>query len=129
MDHKHTLTELNNCSREELITMVLSMQGQLDMLKVLRKAVPLFDGGFNFSGLVGNGSAFVVRDAHGIRPSYYYINDEVIVAASERAAIRTAFNVGENEVKELMPGQGLLVDPDGNWQVEEILELTVWEHL
>ncbi len=96
--------------------------GELDILKVLRKAVPLFDGGFNFSGLVGNGSAFVVRDAHGIRPSYYYINDEVIVAASERAAIRTAFNVGENEVKELMPGQGLLVDPDGNWQVEEILE-------
>ena len=70
----------------------------LDIAQVLQKAVPLFDGGFNFCGLVGNGSAFVVRDAHGIRPSYYYINDEVIVAASERAAIRTAFNVGEIEV-------------------------------
>lgn len=96
--------------------------GKLDMLKVLRKAVPLFDGGFNFCGLVGNGSAFVVRDAHGIRPSYYYVNDEVIVAASERAAIRTAFNVGENEVQELMPGNALLVDSEGNWRVEEILE-------
>ncbi len=48
--------------------------------------------------------SFVMRDAHGIRPAYYYINDDVIVAASERAAIRTAFNVGENEVQELMPG-------------------------
>jgi amidophosphoribosyltransferase len=91
-------------------------------VKVLKKAVPLFDGGFNFCGLVGNGSAFVMRDAHGIRPSYYYVNDDVIVAASERAAIRTAFNVGENEVKELMPGCALLVDPDGNYHIEQILE-------
>ena len=96
--------------------------GNLDISKVLQKAVPLFDGGFNFCGLVGNGSAFVVRDAHGIRPSYYYIDDDVIVAASERAAIRTAFNVGENEVKELMPGFGLLIDAEGNYKIEQIME-------
>ena len=96
--------------------------GDLDITKVLKKSVPLFDGGFNFSGLVGNGSGFVMRDAHGIRPSYYYINDEVIVAASERAAIRTAFNVGENEVKELMPGCALIVDTHGNYTIEQILE-------
>ena len=96
--------------------------GNLDIIKVLQKAVPLFDGGFNFCGLVGNGSAFVVRDAHGIRPSYYYINEDVIVAASERAAIRTAFNVGENEVKELMPGFGLLIDAEGNYKIEQIME-------
>ena len=71
---------------------------------VLEKATPLFDGGYTIGGLLGNGSSFVMRDAHGIRPAYYYINDEVIVAASERAAIRTTFNVGENEVMELMPG-------------------------
>ena len=88
--------------------------GELDIVKVLKKAIPLFDGGFNVSGLIGNGDAFVVRDAHGIRPSYYYINDDVIVAASERAAIRTAFNVGENEVLELMPGNALIVKADGN---------------
>jgi len=99
-----------------------SFPGELDLAKVLKKAVPLFDGGFNFCGLVGNGSAFVVRDAHGIRPSYYYVNDDVIVAASERAAIRTAFNVGENEVQELMPGCALLVDPDGNYRIEQVLE-------
>ncbi len=96
--------------------------GNLDIAKVLKKSVPLFDGGFNFCGLVGNGSGFVMRDAHGIRPSYYYINDDVIVAASERAAIRTAFNVGENEVQELMPGCALIVDTDGNYSIEQIIE-------
>lgn len=94
----------------------------LDVATVLKNAVPLFDGGFNFSGLVGNGSAFVMRDAHGIRPSYYYVNDDVIVAASERAAIRTAFNVGENEVKELMPGCALITTEDGRYKVEQIVE-------
>ncbi|UEG50854.1 amidophosphoribosyltransferase [Ferruginibacter lapsinanis] len=96
--------------------------GKLDIVKVLKKAVPLFDGGFNFSGLIGNGNAFVVRDPHGIRPSYYYVNDDVIVAASERAAIRTAFNVGENEVQELMPGHALIADPDGNYSIQQIVE-------
>jgi len=96
--------------------------GNLDISTVLKKAVPLFDGGFNFSGLLGNGSGFVMRDAHGIRPSYYYINDDVIVAASERAAIRTAFNVGENEVKELMPGCALIVDAEGNYSIQQIVE-------
>ncbi len=96
--------------------------GQMDVAKMLKKAVPLFDGGFNFSGLIGNGDAFVMRDAHGIRPSYYYINDDVIVAASERAAIRTAFNVGENEVQELMPGNALIVKADGSFTIEQIVE-------
>lgn len=95
--------------------------GHIDIVKVLKKAVPLFDGGFHFSGLLGNGDAFVMRDAHGIRPSYYYINDEVIVAASERAAIRTAFNVGENEVQELMPGNAIIVKADGSCSIEEIV--------
>ncbi len=96
--------------------------GVLDVAQVLRKAVPLFDGGFNFCGLIGNGNAFVMRDGHGIRPSYYYVNDDVIVAASERAAIRTAFNVGENEVQELMPGQALIVFENGEIKLEQILE-------
>lgn len=89
---------------------------------VLKKATPLFDGGYTIGGLLGNGYSFIMRDAHGIRPAYYYINDEVIVAASERAAIRTTFNVGENEVLELMPGMALLVDDAGNYSIEKILE-------
>lgn len=98
-----------------------AFQENLDIVKVLKKAVPLFDGGFHFSGLVGNGDAFVMRDAHGIRPSYYYVNDDVIVAASERSAIRTAFNVGENEVQELMPGCAIIVKADGQFSIEQIV--------
>ena len=96
--------------------------GEMDMTKVLKKAVPLFDGGFTFSGMLGNGDGFVMRDAHGIRPAYYYANDDVVVAASERAAIRTAFHLEENEVKELMPGHALIVKADGSYAVEQIVE-------
>ena len=95
---------------------------QTDIKKILKKALPLFDGGFHVGGVTGNGIGFVFRDAHGIRPSYYYYNDEVIVAASERAAIRTTFNVGENEVKELMPGQAMIVNQHGEIEIAQILE-------
>ena len=95
--------------------------GQIDIAAVLKKAVPLFDGGFHFGGITGSGDAFLMRDAHGIRPAYYYVNDEVVVGASERAAIRTAFNLEENEVQELMPGHALLVNPDGNYRIEQIV--------
>lgn len=95
---------------------------KLDIVNVLKKSARLFDGGYHVGGLIGNGDSFVLRDAHGIRPSYYYVTDDVIVAASERAAIRTTFNVGENEVKELMPGQALIVRADGSYQVEQIIE-------
>lgn len=94
----------------------------LDIKSVLKKALSLFDGGFHVGGLTGNGIGFVFRDAHGIRPSYYYIDDEVIVAASERAAIRTAFNVGENEVKELMPGCALIVNEKAEPEIVQLLE-------
>lgn len=94
----------------------------VDIASVLKKSVPFFDGGFTFGGLTGDGTSFVVRDAHGIRPCYYYMDEEVIVAASERAAIRTAFNVSENVVKELMPGNALIVKPNGEYSIEQILE-------
>jgi len=88
----------------------------------LKKALPMFDGGFHVAGFTGNGIGFVFRDAHGIRPSYYYVDDEVVVAASERAAIRTTFNVAENEVKELMPGTALIVNENGEIDIAQILE-------
>ena len=96
-------------------------QSDLDVMGVLRKAVPLFDGGFTVGGLLGNGDSFVFRDAHGIRPAYYYIDEDVIVAASERSAIRTVFNVGENEVKELMPGMGLVVKANGEFTIDKVV--------
>jgi len=99
-----------------------SNPGKPDILKALKQAASLFDGGFHFAGMAGHGASFVVRDAHGIRPAYYYISDDIIVAASERAAIRTAFHLEENEVLELMPGQGLIVDEDGNCRVETIID-------
>jgi len=93
-----------------------------NLVNVLKKAAPLFDGGYTIGGLIGNGYSFIMRDANGIRPAYYYIDGEVIVAASERASIRTTFNVGENEVLELMPGSALIVDDAGNYTIEQILE-------
>ncbi|MEJ7736303.1 MAG: amidophosphoribosyltransferase [Chitinophagaceae bacterium] len=95
---------------------------QLDIVNVLKKSTRLFDGGYHVCGLLGNGDSFVIRDAHGIRPSYYYINEDLIVAASERAAIRTTFNVAENEVQELMPGQALIVRASGEYSIEQIIE-------
>ena len=95
--------------------------GTPNIIQMLKQALPLFDGGFHVAGITGNGDAFVVRDAHGIRPSYYYVNDEIIVAASERAAIRTAFNLEENEVQELMPGMALITKANGEYSIEEIL--------
>jgi amidophosphoribosyltransferase len=108
--HKH-LCEVDEASPEKM-----------DIKKVLKTTLPLFDGGFHVGGMTGDGIGFVFRDAHGIRPSYYYVDDEVVVAASERAAIRTTFNVAENEVKELMPGQALIVDEKGEIEICQVLE-------
>lgn len=94
--------------------------GRTSTLSVLKKAIPLFDGGFHVAGMIGNGDSFIIRDPHGIRPSYYHINDEIIVAASERAAIRTAFNLEENEVQELKPGNALIIKADGSFSIEEV---------
>jgi amidophosphoribosyltransferase len=96
--------------------------GKPDVMNALRKAVPLFDGGFTVGGLLGNGDSFVVRDANGIRPAYYYAGEDVIVAASERAAIRTAFNVSEHEVHELLPGQAIVTGNNGEYVIEQVLE-------
>jgi amidophosphoribosyltransferase len=97
--------------------------GKLNIPCILRKAASLFDGGYTIGGLIGNGDSFVLRDANGIRPAYYYIDDEVIVAGSERAAIRTTFNVGENEVNELMPGNALIVAAHGEYSIEQVLDV------
>lgn len=107
---------------KHLVDADIANPGHADIKKVLSEVIPMFDGGFTVGGLIGDGNSFVFRDAHGIRPCYYYINDEVIVAASERAAIRTAFNVGENEVKELMPGNALIVKENGGYEIAQVIE-------
>ncbi|MCL6523436.1 MAG: amidophosphoribosyltransferase [Thermoflavifilum sp.] len=89
--------------------------------RVLCGAFSLFDGGYTAAGLLGTGDSFVIRDPHGIRPAYYYANEEIVVAASERAAIRTCFNLEEDMVKELMPGKALLVNAAGEISEQQIL--------
>jgi amidophosphoribosyltransferase len=89
--------------------------------EVLSKATNLFDGGFVAEGLCGNGDSFVIRDKHGIRPAYYYIDDEIIAAASERPALMTAFKTTKEHVIELPPGHALIVQANGNYAIEKIL--------
>ncbi|MEJ5994282.1 amidophosphoribosyltransferase [Pedobacter sp. Du54] len=85
----------------------------LNIANILRRSAKNWDGGYTISGIVGNGDAFVLRDPSGIRPAYYYADDEIVVAASERPAIQTAFNVQIKHVKEINPGYALIVKKDG----------------
>lgn len=85
----------------------------LNIANILRRSSKTWDGGYTISGIVGNGDAFVMRDPAGIRPAFYYADDEVVVAASERPAIQTAFNVQLKQVKEIEPGHALIVKKDG----------------
>lgn len=86
---------------------------KLNIAKILRRSAKDWDGGYTISGIVGNGDAFVLRDPSGIRPAFYYADDEIVVAASERPAIQTAFNVQIKQVKEIEPGHALIVKKDG----------------
>lgn len=93
----------------------------LNVAKILRKSAANWDGGYAMAGLLGHGDSFVLRDPAGIRPAYYYQDDEVIVVASERPAIQTVFNVPFEEVKELEPGNALIIKKDGSMKLSEIL--------
>ncbi|RYE38127.1 MAG: amidophosphoribosyltransferase, partial [Sphingobacteriales bacterium] len=85
----------------------------LNVSNILKRSAKDWDGGYTMSGIVGNGDAFVMRDPAGIRPAFYYVDDEVVVAASERPAIQTAFKVQINNVKEIKPGHALIIKKDG----------------
>ena len=92
----------------------------LEVGPVLRRASADFDGGYVMCGLLGHGDAFVMRDPNGIRPAYWYEDDEVVVAASERPVIQTAFNVPANAIQEVTPGSALIVRRNGQSHLEEI---------
>lgn len=94
----------------------------LDVQRILTRAVKDFDGGYAMAGLIGHGDAFVIRDPNGIRPAFYYVDDEVCVVASERPAIMTAFNVRIEKIKEIHPGKALIIKKNG-----EVKELKVQE--
>ncbi|ELR70533.1 Amidophosphoribosyltransferase [Fulvivirga imtechensis AK7] len=91
------------------------IESELDLQKVLSRACKDFDGGYAMAGMVGHGDAFVARDPVGIRPAYYYADDEVIVVASEKPAIKTAFNVDYDQIKEITPGHALIIKKNGQY--------------
>ncbi len=95
---------------------------RLKVSKILKKAAKNWDGGYAIAGMFGHGDAFVLRDPSGIRPAYYFKNDEVVVVASERAAIQTVFNVVYEDVKELDPGNAIIIKKNGTVNTTEILE-------
>lgn len=92
----------------------------MDIPKILKKASEVWDGGYAMCGLLGHGDAFVLRDPNGIRPAFWYEDDEIVVVTSERPAIQTAFNVAIDDVKELTPGHALIIKKDGQVSEEEI---------
>lgn len=109
--------------RDELFDPQLSQQieRELDMGNVIAAPSPLWDGGYTICGTTGSGSSFILRDPHGIRPAFYYIDDEVIVVASERPVIQTVFNVAIDKVSELGPGCALLINQAGEPEIRRIL--------
>jgi amidophosphoribosyltransferase len=94
------------------------IQDELKIEKILKKASERWDGGYAMAGLLGHGSAFVLRDPSGIRPAFWYEDDEICVVASERPVIQTAFNLKEEDIQELKPGHALIIEKKG--QVKEL---------
>ena len=92
------------------------------LISALRTLLPRLDGAYTLCGMTGDGWSFAVRDPHGIRPGYYYVDDEVAVVASERPAIQAAFDLMPEAVRELVPGEAMIVAPDGSVSFEKILE-------
>lgn len=95
---------------------------RLNVAKILRKAAKNWDGGYAMAGLIGHGDSFVLRDPAGIRPTYYYKDDEIVVIASERPVIQTVFNVKFEDVKELEPGHAIITKKSGKVVIKKILE-------
>jgi len=95
---------------------------RLNVAKILKRAAKNWDGGYAMAGMLGHGDSFVLRDPAGIRPAYYYKDDEVVVVASERPVIQTVFNVAFNDVKELDPGHAIITKKSGEVAIKQILE-------
>ena len=95
---------------------------EIDVAKILRGASKTWDGGYAIGGIIGSGDSFLFRDPSGIRPAFYYYDDEIVVTASERPVIQTVMNLKLEQVKELEPGHGLIVTNEGKVKIEQINE-------
>ncbi len=98
------------------------IESELDLQRVLMRACKDLDGGYAMVGMTGYGASFVARDPAGIRPAYYYANDEVVVVASEKPAIKIAFNVDYNQIKEVEPGHALIIEKNGDYSQKQFIE-------
>lgn len=98
------------------------ISSNIDIQRILQRALRDVDGGYVLSGMIGNGDAFIVRDPNGIRPCFYYHDAEVVVATSERPAIQTGFNIPINDIKELKPGHALIIKKDGTVNEVQVLK-------
>ena len=97
---------------------------KIDIFKILKKASKRWDGGYVIGGLLGHGDSFVMRDPNGIRPAFYYKDDEVVVVASERPAIQTAFNVNKSNIIELKPGNAIVIKNSGKVKIKSVIKAT-----
>ncbi len=97
------------------------IEDNIDIQRVLHRSCRDFDGGYVMSGLLGHGASFVIRDPSGIRPAFYHADDEVVVVASEKQAIKAAFNVDFDEIRELTPGSALIIDKYGGYSEVPVL--------
>ena len=95
---------------------------ELNVQKILKRASKNWDGGYAMAGMIGHGDAFVLRDPAGIRPAYYYKDDEVVVVASERPVIQTVFDVDIDDVKEIQPAHALIIKKDGDVSTQEVMD-------
>ncbi|MFZ4749902.1 MAG: amidophosphoribosyltransferase [Phycisphaerales bacterium] len=108
-----------NLSGSELMAEV---SRQLDLARVLRKATEVFDGGYVFAGILGNGDSFVCRDPAGIRPGFFLVNDDCIAVASERAALSTVFNTDPRDIEPIPPGHAIIIKKSGEYSIERFAE-------
>lgn len=103
----------------EQITQLI--EDELDVIRILKRSCRDFDGGYAMAGMIGNGSSFVVRDPSGIRPAFYYADEEIVVVASEKPAIKSAFNIDFKEIKEIKPGHAIVINKDGSYTESQIM--------
>lgn len=103
------------------IELARKIEDNIDMREVLEKPASTWDGGYVICGAIGSGDIFVLRDPHGIRPAFYYCDDEIFVAASERPVLQTALNIPRREVHELAPGAAITVNKAGDVKITQIL--------
>ena len=121
LDHEHSriYRQLRDTLDEPRLTM--EIEDRIDVARMLKGAAGSWDGGFVMCGATGSGDMFALRDSHGIRPAYYYHDDEIVVLASERPVIQTVLNVRKSQIEELTPGSALIVTKRGEFKIVDIL--------